>query len=333
MAPGRATEPGLIEALEAAFRSAGTAAGTRLAAGTRMDAAPRILSAHPLSGGSINRAFRLETSAGPFFCKWNPGGPRDMFALEREGLQALADSGTSLVVPRVVALGPRYMDSPPCPEAAASPVLVLEWLAPAAGNPGRGSGIWEALGRGLAELHRRGSESFGFPHDNYCGLTPQENGWSGDWPAFWGERRIGALARRLERAGSWGPREATVFHKLRERLPRLLSHSPKPSLLHGDLWSGNFIASHRGPALVGEGSPCIVDPAAYFGDREAEWAMLLLFGGFPEAVLDAYQESWPLPAEWRERLPLYQLYHVLNHALLFGGGYGAQALRIASRYL
>lgn len=314
MAPGRPPDPGPLAALAEAFRHA--APWTAIDPGDP----PAILSLAPVPGGSINRAFRVETTRGPFFCKWNPGAPADMFARERDGLEALAAAGSPLIVPRVAALAPPGGD----------PALVLEWLEPASAGGareggGRASRDWEALGRGLAGLHRRGADRFGFAADNYCGLTPQENAWTDDWPAFWGERRIGAVARRLERSGAFGPREAELFRRLRGRLPRLLAHGPAPSLIHGDLWSGNALLCDRGPALV--------DPAAYFGDREAEWAMMLLFGGFPDAVLGAYQESWPLPPGWRERLPLYQLYHVLNHALLFGGGYGSRAVGIASRYL
>jgi fructosamine-3-kinase len=119
--------------------------------------------------------------------------------------------------------------------------------------------------------------------------------------------------------------ERKIYDRLLEKIPGLLAHNPTPSLLHGDLWSGNFLSTTQGPALI--------DPAVYFGDREAEWAMMRLFGGFPETVLEAYREVSPLPPDWRERQPLYQLYHLLNHQLLFGGSYGAQALSAAKRYL
>lgn len=297
---GRPPDPGPVPALEAAFRASGLAM-------------PRILSLDLLSGGSINRAFRLRTPDGEYFCKWNPDAPPDLFDREREGLLALAGSGSSLVIPRVVAVSGE----------AGRAALVLEYLAPAAS--GSRDAPWEALGRGLAELHRRGSDRFGFHRDNYCGLTPQENAWSRDWPGFFGDRRIGALVRRIEASGRADARETAVFRKLRDRLPGLLGHGPAPCLIHGDLWSGNFLPSGRGPALI--------DPAACFADREAEWAMMLLFGGFPDSVLSAYQETWPLPADWRARMPLYQLYHLLNHFLLFGGGYGERARRVAAGYL
>ena len=317
--PGPRSEAALRLALETAFRTAGLES-------------PRILSLEPLPGGSINRAYRLVTETetktgagtGTYFCKWNPEGPADMFEREREGLDALAGADTGLKVPRVVALSPTAPLDPYHPDApSVPPVLVLEYLSssPAAAS----DRIWEELGRGLAALHRKGAEAFGFAGDNYCGLTPQENSWSKDWADFYGNRRIGVLIKRLEGAGKLGIKETAVFHKLRGKLPSILDHGPMPSLIHGDLWSGNFLSSDQGPALV--------DPAAYFGDREAEWGMMLLFGGFPDRVLAAYQEAWPLPEGWRERLPLYQLYHLLNHFLLFGGGYGEQAMRVAARYL
>jgi protein-ribulosamine 3-kinase len=109
-----------------------------------------------------------------------------------------------------------------------------------------------------------------------------------------------------------------------KRLPDLLGHAPIPSLLHGDLWNGNFLATTRGPALI--------DPAVYFGDREADLAMMRLFGGFPETVFAAYREAWPLPPGWKEREPIYRLHHLLNHQLLFGGAYGAEALTAARKY-
>lgn len=276
---------------------------------------PKIQSLEPVSGGSINRAYRLVTEAGTFFCKWNPDGPEDMFEREREGLEALAEAGSGLKIPAVVALSPAGL--------AVAPVIIMEYLAPS--STGTTESAWEELGRGLAALHRTGADGFGFGKDNYCGLTLQENNWSKDWAGFFGNRRIGPLVRRLESQGRLGVRESTVFRKLRDRLPALLAHGPSPSLIHGDLWSGNFLSSDQGPALV--------DPAACFGDREAEWAMMLLFGGFPDRVLAAYQEAWPMPEGWRGRIGLYQLYPLLNHFLLFGGGYGEQALRIAARHL
>jgi fructosamine-3-kinase len=262
----------------------------------------------PLSGGCISRAFRVETGTGSVFVK-TAAGSADMFLRECQGLEALAQAGSSLRIPRVLG----------CHAASdGTAVLALEYLEP-------GPPAWEELGRGLAKLHHAQGPDFGFHQDTFIGATPQENGWMKDWAAFYSERRVGALIQKLEHTGSLSGVERKIYDRLLEKIPGLLAHNPTPSLLHGDLWSGNFLSTTQGPALI--------DPAVYFGDREAEWAMMRLFGGFPETVLEAYREVSPLPPDWRERQPLYQLYHLLNHQLLFGGSYGAQALSAAKRYL
>ncbi|MDB5051949.1 MAG: ketosamine-3-kinase [Fibrobacteres bacterium] len=293
---------GFRAALESAYRDSGRPL-------------PVLIGLEPVPGGSINQTFMLRTSSGVHFCKWNPAAPEGMFRREAEGLAALAASGTSLIVPKSVALTP---DNP-----GATSLLVLEYLEPDADGPSPLT--WELLGRGLAELHRCGETRFGFDRDNFCGLTAQENAWNADWAGFYGQRRLGALVERLSKRGDLPAAHLDDYGKLLDKLPALLPHRPVPSLIHGDLWSGNFLAAAAGPALV--------DPACYWADREAEWGMMFLFGGFPERVLSAYQEAWPLPEGWRDRMPLYQLYHVLNHFLLFDGSYGEQAIRIVRKFV
>lgn len=293
---------GFRAALEAAFRKVGRPP-------------PVLLELETVPGGSINQTFRLRLLSGVYFCKWNPDAPPGLFQREKEGLAALAGGGSSLVIPQTVAVTPE--------NGATPPLLVLEYLEPDEDGPSRAT--WEGFGRGLAELHRGRGERFGFGRNNYCGLTVQENDWSADWAGFFAQRRIGALAERLARRNDLGASEIRDLMKLADRLPVLLSHRPEPSLIHGDLWSGNFLAAQAGP--------CLVDPAAYYADREAEWGMMSLFGGFPDAVLSAYMEVLPMPGGWRERQPLYQLYHLLNHFLLFGGGYGGQALRLVRKFI
>jgi fructosamine-3-kinase len=268
-----------------------------------------------LSGGAISQAYALNTGDGPVFVKVNQAAPPDFFLREHEGLAALAQAKSSLRIPKVIG------DFPPDPPKADIQLLVLEYLDPVSPSPR----VWEALGRGLAELHGGIEPRYGFRSDNYLGSTSQPNGWMEDWGKFFAERRIGPFIDRLRRAGKLSAQESNLYDRLLEKIPALLSHRPSASLLHGDLWSGNFLATAQGPALI--------DPAVYYGDREAEWAMMRLFGGFPEIVFNAYQEVFPLPPDWRERLPLYQLYQLLNHQLLFGGGYGAQALLAAGRYV
>jgi fructosamine-3-kinase len=264
-------------------------------------------------GGSINQAAVVSVDGRRFFLKWNDRPLPRQFEAESAGLAALREAATDLRVPEPLA----HRDG-----ALGESFLLLEYL-----EPGRAAPKFdERLGRGLAELHRHGSErGFGFSMDGYCGATPQPNPWMNDWSEFYVQQRIG---HQLTLAGARGMDRASlnVLHRLCARLPEWLADDEPPALIHGDLWSGNL-------HVATDGSPAILDPAAYFAHREAELGMMSLFGGFSRRVWDAYHEAYPLRDGWRERLDLYALYHVLNHFVLFGGGYGAQALRIAGRYL
>jgi fructosamine-3-kinase len=258
-----------------------------------------------VGGGCINEAAVADTSEGPFFVKWNRSPPPGLFTSEAEGLRAL-NTG-ALVVPRVV--------------CATDDLLAMEYLPP--GTPI--ADFDEQLGRGLARLHATTAPAFGFAVDGYCGTTPQPNGWLPDWPTFWRERRLGFQLERAARTRGVDAKDRRAADRLLARLDGLLGDPEPPALIHGDLWSGNL---HVTP----DGRPALVDPAAYFGHREAELGMMVLFGGFSEGVFAAYEAERPLQAGWRERLPLYSLYHVLNHYNLFGGGYGRQAFAIVRRY-
>jgi len=265
----------------------------------------------PTGGGCINHAARVETSAGDFFVKWNEAGPNDLFLREAEGLREIAAARSELVVPRVFgAWGP---------EGGRPAMIAMEYLPPARAAEGE-----EALGRGLAALHRRTAARFGFAGPTYCGATHQDNTWTATWVEFFRERRLRAIVRMVEDERGLDGDERRAYERVLERLSELLPHETIPALNHGDLWSGNVLQTARGPALV--------DPACAWADREMEMGMVTLFGGFGERFWRAYDEVWPLPPGWRERNPIYQLYHVLNHCLLFGGHYRAQALGIALRY-
>lgn len=265
----------------------------------------------PVGGGCISHAARARTSAGEFFVKWNDHVPPDLFLREAEGLRALREADSGLVVPRVHgALGP----------AAGWPALiVMDDLGPTRDFDEA------ALGRGLARLHRRIDEAFGFPGTSYCGPTPQDNTPGQSWPEFYRDRRLRPILALAERGPGLSRDERGCYETLLARLPELLPHETSPSLVHGDLWSGNALGTARGPALV--------DPACAHADREYEFGISTLFGGFGVRFFAAYEEEWPLPRGWRERNPLYQLYHLLNHSVLFGGAYGSQALRIARRFV
>jgi protein-ribulosamine 3-kinase len=232
-----------------------------------------------------------------------------MFAAEARGLHELRDSH-SLRVPEPLCWG----------ADGQSAWLVLEDLALG------GSGDPAALGRGLAGLHRVTQAQFGWVQDNTIGSTPQINSPEPDWVVFWREHRLRFQLDLAARQGYDG--------RLRERGERLLGEFPRlfaayrpvGSLLHGDLWSGNY-------AYTREGEPVIFDPAVYYGDREADLAMTELFGGFGRAFYAAYCEAYPLDEGYAVRKTLYNLYHVLNHLNLFGGGYLSQAQAMIDRLL
>jgi len=276
------------------------------------DAALAVRGTERVGGGCIHHAVRVRTTRGDWFAKWNDDCAPDLFPSEAEGLRALRAAASELAIPEVlVALHPGEQH-PGC--------IVMEYLPPAAGAAGDDV----RLGRGLAAIHARPAAAFGFPVTTYCGATPQDNRESPTWPAFYAERRILALARQLERAQRIDPGERRILERLADRLPELLAHEARPALIHGDLWSGNVLATARGPALV--------DPACAACDREMEFGITTLFGGFGERFFGAYEEALPLPGGWRDRNPLYQLYHLLNHHLIFGGHYGREALSLARRY-
>jgi fructosamine-3-kinase len=278
----------------------------------RGDAALAVLAVERVGGGCIHRAVRVRTTCGEWFAKWNDDCAPDLFLSEAEGLRALGATGSGLAIPEVLVALPPGERHPAC--------IVMEYLPSGAGMAGEDA----RLGRGLAAIHARPASAFGFPVTTYCGPTPQDNREGSSWPAFYAERRILPLARRLEQEERIGSDDRRLLERLAGRLPGLLPLQTRPALIHGDLWSGNVLATTRGPALV--------DPACAACDREMEFGITTLFGGFRERFFDAYEEALPLPAGWRDRNPLYQLYHLLNHHLIFGGHYGHEALSLARRY-
>jgi fructosamine-3-kinase len=260
-------------------------------------------------GGCINRAHALQGQDGRrFFLKLNTADKADMFAAEAEGLAELERSG-AIRVPRAIAHGVSEGEA----------WLVLEHLD----LGGHGSGV--DLGQRLAALHRITSPSFGWHRDNTIGATHQPNVPAHDWIPFYRERR---LKFQLDLARSHG-----AGRRLLENGERLMAdleaffpgYTPVPSLLHGDLWGGNY--------AYADGEPVLFDPAIYYGDREADLAMTELFGGFPGDFYAAYRQAWPLDPGYGVRRTLYNLYHVINHFNLFGGGYGGQAEQMSSRLL
>ena len=255
------------------------------------------LEATPVGGGCINQTYRIGGRDGRrFFVKLNDAHKLPMFTAERAGLEAIAATKT-VRVPQPIAHG----------TAGKHAFLVLEYLEL------RGNGNARLLGEQLAALHRVQSHQFGFQQDNFLGETLQPNVWLSDWIAFWREQRLG-FQLDLAAHNGYGGKLQEMGHRLMERLPEFFDgYHPVPSLLHGDLWGGNH-------AYTADGMPIIFDPAPYYGDREADIAMMELFGGFDRELHAAYRAAWPLDAGYAKRCDLYNLYHILNHANLFGGG-------------
>ncbi|HQT29885.1 MAG TPA: fructosamine kinase family protein [Thiobacillus sp.] len=263
----------------------------------------------PVGGGDIHQAFSIGDGARRYFVKTNHAECLPLFAAEAEALHAL-DASRSVRVPLPVCQG----------VAAGQAFLVLEHLDL------HGSGDAALLGEQLAQLHRVPHRRFGWSHDNWIGRTPQPNGWQHDWIAFWREQRLGFQLQLAAQNGFGGALQRDG-EQLLARLDGLFDgYVPMPSLLHGDLWGGNH-------GFLAVGTPVVFDPALYVGDRECDLAMSELFGGFAADFYAAYRASWPLDAGYAVRKTLYNLYHILNHANLFGGGYAAQAARMTAALL
>jgi protein-ribulosamine 3-kinase len=271
--------------------------------------AAAVTAAVAASGGCIHRVWRVTLGSGAqVFAKANAEAPADTFVCEAAGLRALA-AGGELRVPRVLAVG----------AASGTPFLVLEHIE--TGRPG--PSFAADFGRQLAAHHLATRHPrCGLDHDNYLGATPQPNGWMEDWCTFWRERRLGYQLELARRRGLADPELTRLGERLMARLDEWLAAVPDevPCLLHGDLWGGNYLV---GPA----GEPVVLDPAVYYGHREADLAMTRLFGGFDRAFYAAYQERWPLPPASEQRLAIYELYHLLNHLNLFGLGYRTRCLQ------
>lgn len=255
-----------------------------------------------VSGGCINQGYRLSGENQSYFVKINQASRLEMFRAEALGLKQMLATQT-IRVPKPICFGTSDNQS----------YLVLEWLDFARAGDHHS---WEKMGRQLASMHQvQGVNQFGWSENNTIGSTPQINTWTSNWADFFAEHRIGyqlKLARR--RQGNF-PDAELVIAKVREFLQ---DRHPQPSLVHGDLWSGNA-------AILESGEPVILDPAIYYGDREVDIAMTELFGGFPAAFYRGYEQVWSLDPDYQKRKPLYNLYHILNHFNLFGGGYGDQA--------
>jgi len=258
------------------------------------------------AGGSINRATIIRFGSGErYFLKQNQHAPESMFASEAQSLQ-LITARAAFPVPK-----PCYWDAQ---------CLLMEVIDPAP----KQKDYWEIFGRQLAAMHRVTQANFGLDFQTYCGTTLQNNQPQQDGYAFFADQRLLPLGQQANAKGLLQAADMAAIESLCRRLTGLIPFQPA-SLIHGDLWSGN---AHTDSG----GYPVLIDPALYFGWREAELGMTQLFGGFPSAFYAAYQEAWPLEPGWEERLAIYNLYHLLNHLNLFGSGYLQQTRQVLSRF-
>lgn len=273
---------------------------TALAAELQGRCAIRLLGdPEAVGGGSINRAFKVLSEQGPLFLKLNTPSALGMFEAEAAGLEVLAQAG-AVRVPAVVAVG----------AVADAAYLILEWID---FGP-KSEAAQRRFGADLASQHRVTRPEFGWDRDNTIGSTPQVNTPAGDWPTFFRERRLRYQLALAVRNGLPAATVADVERLLDGVAVLFDEYEPEASLLHGDLWGGNW-------GVTTDGAPVIFDPAVYYGDRETDLAMTRLFGGFGNAFYDAYAQAWPLAPGWERRVELYNLYHLLNHCNLFGAGY------------
>ena len=270
-----------------------------------------MYSSIPLSGGDINSAYKLNTSEGVFCVKINsrytfPG----MFEKEALGLKLLSEH-SEFTVPNAITTG-TFQDKT---------FLLLTFIESASRN----SNFWGAFGEQLAAMHRQSHESFGLDYGNYIGSLHQENTPMKTWSEFYAQQRLLPQAKLAFDRGTVDNPFVKSMEALCAKLQEIFPTEP-PALLHGDLWSGNYMVDDKG-------APALIDPAVYYGHREMDLAMMQLFGGFDRSVFDIYDATYPLETGWNHRVDLCQLYPILVHVNLFGGSYIAQAKRIMQRYV
>lgn len=263
-----------------------------------------------LGGGCINEAYSLKTNIGRYFVKYNSAfAYPKMFKNESAGLNLLADTKT-IAIPKVINTT----------ETDNYAYLILQYIETGVAAPN----FWSDFGTKLADLHRNTNEYFGLDHDNYIGSLVQKNNVHPDFYSFFISQRIEPQLKEARNKGAFSQRETRYFDSLFNTLHNIIPYE-KPALIHGDLWSGNFMVTSKG-------TPCLIDPAVYYGHRESDIAMTQLFGGFPQEFYHAYNKAWPMEKDWQKRLDIFNLYPLLVHVNLFGGSYSGQVLQIIRQF-
>lgn len=267
------------------------------------------LQAERIFGGDINETWLLHDRDRKYFLKLNEAAEAGMFNAEKRGLELLRNTG-AIAVPQPLLEGSmgqlRY--------------LLAEYIE----KGQAAASFWFEFSRQLSNLHRHTSERFGLDHDNYIGSLSQRNTPAASWSAFYAEHRILYMLRLAFDQRKCDSADTRLAERVCARLDSLFPQEP-PALLHGDLWSGNYLVTR-------EGQPCIFDPAVYYGHREMDLGMSLLFGGFDRSFYDHYNEHWPMEKGWRDRVPLAQLYPLLVHLVLFGGHYHQSVREVLKKY-
>ena len=272
----------------------------------------KIESSQSVSGGSINRAAKVTLSDGKTcFLKWNTTADTRMFAVEEKGLELLKAADTSLRVPEVFATGKTENGTG---------FLLEEFISEGQSQPDSA----EDFGKALAAMHQHHKDRYGLDHNNYIGKLPQSNSWHENWVDFFVEERMQPQLKMATDAGKLGSNTVAHFESMYKQLDSIFPDEA-PSLLHGDLWGGNYFFDESGKATI-------YDPAVYYGHREIELAFTHLFGGFPGSFYDSYEKSYPLESGFSQRKDVYNLYPLLVHTNLFGGSYARQVEGIIKRF-
>ncbi len=269
--------------------------------------------ADSIGGGCISNAVHIRSTAGDYFAKWSRGEAAHTFPSEAASLSVMRSANSTLVVPSPL-LALDASDGSPG-------VLLTEWI-----ETGSTDGdFWALFGQALADLHESTADQYGFDTNNFIGRLPQDNKWEETWVDFFRLRRLEPQAARARRNRRWNASWDAPLDRLYARLEEMLPMRPEASLLHGDLWSGNYMVNSSG-------QPVVIDPASYYGHRETDLAMTELFGGFDRQFYKSYREAWPVERGYEERREIYNLYHLINHLNHFGSAYSGPIERILRRY-
>lgn len=276
----------------------------------KLQVSPSSLNFQPVSGGSINETGQLTAQGQNFFCKINIASKfPQLFEKEASALRHFAQQKI-IRTPTVLH----------CVETGSEQVLIMEWI-----NSGvKTHQFWKSFGKQLAALHSISNHHFGWEEDNYMGSVKQTNPWTEDWNSFFSANRLMPLAHKCQQLDLLNSKHIQQFERVCEKLNEIFEPEA-PALLHGDLWSGNFMCSEKE-------EPVLIDPAIYFGHRSVDLAMTTLFGGFDRAFYEAYHYYFPLPRNYKEQWEVCNLYPLLIHLLLFGIGYRRQIEEVLGRY-